>query len=634
MDRLERPGLPGRGALREALTSCTDPVRAIQEFQEENGILLPSLRPMLSLLDLHGVPRLTFHTSVREELKGRLVQQIETMARQEGREKQKKLDEMLERTFPFIKVPALRPVVMCLLKNMRCVDDKYIKLIVSDKSLYKECDIQISDCAGRLVLFSNYFLFLATESSSSFFGPTPKQRRQGDVLQRLLAMVDRSLVLYDMLVQSVRTMFQRTRNTHYCTLRVELLMALHDMEVQEITAVDRSHKFTWCLDACIREKAMDTKRFRELQALLEIKKGQEELLCDLGMALSDPHAINFLGQTALKTMNHLVNNGSLPRHSPVLVLLLRMLGLGMEAWRMLTSEVYVEPKLDVQLLTKFLPILMSLMADDQLRSLSSKLKENDEGSSNGTTDCSGPVPDTFQEYIRTDTTASVLAVFYVLHVAGQRDRAGLLRVLGTLAETEGRRAYKDPPLYILVGHLTHMAEHFASEEFCMVIFDDFFLRGLRSSALKANFHKANRHARERPRKQKKIKPSSVCWSPVLPQSVSSKAQERDLRTRANMRLARRPVLVLLASAAVMVGAVSLAVLLVRKIRIALAGEVLLAQGRVSYTVRLEQRFPVTHNVRLLRFALKSPQQVHGQPTLHILPLSRHDLHAKGSLFAT
>lgn len=517
MERLQRPGLTRRDALREALTSCTDPVRAIEEFQEENGILLPSLRPMLSLLDLHGVPRLAFHTSVREELRGRLVQQIETMARQEGREKQKKLDEMLERTFPFIKVPALRPVVMCLLKNMKCVDEKYIKLLVNDKSLYKECDIQVK----RQIWHDNKDLFAdevlpllsqyvsereealwgltastATESSSSFFGPTPKQRRQGDVLQRLLSMVDRSLVLYDMLVQSVRTMFQRTRNTHYCTLRVELLMALHDLEVQEITTVDRSHKFTWCLDACIREKAMDTKRFRELQALLEIKQGQEELLCDLAMALSDPHAINFLGQTALKTMNHLVNNGSLPRHSPVLVLLLRMLGLGMEAWRMLTSEVYVEPKLDVQLLTKFLPALMSLMADDQLRSLSSKLKENDEGSSNGTTDCSGPVPDTFQEYIRTDTTASVLAVFYVLHVAGQRDRVGLLRVLGTLAEAEGRRAYKDPPLYTLVGHLTHMAEHFASEEFCMVIFDDFFLRGLRSSALKANVHKANRHARE------------------------------------------------------------------------------------------------------------------------------------------
>ncbi|KAL1475292.1 hypothetical protein MTO96_037392 [Rhipicephalus appendiculatus] len=75
-----------------------------------------------------------------------------------------------------------------------------------------------------------------------------------------------------------------------------------------------------------------------------------------------------------------------------------------------------------------------------------------------------------------------------------------------------------------------------------------------------------------------------------------------------MRLARRPVLVFLASAAAAVGAVALAVLLVRKIRVVLAGEVLLTEERASYTVRLEKRVSVTHDVRLLRFALKSPQQ--------------------------
>ncbi|CAH2211445.1 jg22916, partial [Pararge aegeria aegeria] len=52
---LEDVGVPGQTFLRDALTSCTDPLKAIEEFQLENGILLPSLRPMLPLLDLHGV---------------------------------------------------------------------------------------------------------------------------------------------------------------------------------------------------------------------------------------------------------------------------------------------------------------------------------------------------------------------------------------------------------------------------------------------------------------------------------------------------------------------------------------------------------------------------------------------------
>lgn len=63
---LEVLGIPGGNFLREALTSCSDPLQAIEEFQVENGILLPSLRPMMPLLDLHGVKRLDFHISVME----------------------------------------------------------------------------------------------------------------------------------------------------------------------------------------------------------------------------------------------------------------------------------------------------------------------------------------------------------------------------------------------------------------------------------------------------------------------------------------------------------------------------------------------------------------------------------------
>lgn len=506
MAGLEEVGIPGREFLREALTNCSDPLRAIEEFQEENGILLPSLRPMLPLLDLHGVCRLEFHTSVLEELKERLLQQIENLGKQEGREKEKKLKEMLQKSFPVIKVPALRPVVMCILKNMEHVDEKYLKQLVSDKALYKECDVQVKRQIWQehQSLFGDEVLPLlaqyirekeeslwslappaaaagnpAGEASSSFFGPSPKQRRQGAVLQRLLVMVGRNVVLYDMVLQFVRTLFLRTRNVHYCTLRVELLMALHDLEIQDITAVDPCHKFTWCLDACIREKNVDTKRSRELQGFLDsIKRGQEQVLGDLSMTLSDPYAINFLAQSSLKIINHLINVESLPRENQVLVLVLRMLALGLQAWEMISTQQYKEPKLDVQLITKFLPALMSLMVDDQVRSLSSRLPQDDRESAITTIEHSGPPPDAYQAYVQENAVASVLALYYTFHTARQRDRTGVMRVLGSLAGAEGQRAYQDPFLHTLVGHLAVMADDFAQEDFCTVVFDEFFLSGL------------------------------------------------------------------------------------------------------------------------------------------------------------
>lgn len=92
---LEEVNVPGQAYLRDALTSCTDPLKAIETFQLENGILLPSLRPMLPLLDLHGVRRLDFHTSVLEELRDKLVSHINELGAKAGRERDKKLKELL-----------------------------------------------------------------------------------------------------------------------------------------------------------------------------------------------------------------------------------------------------------------------------------------------------------------------------------------------------------------------------------------------------------------------------------------------------------------------------------------------------------------------------------------------------------
>lgn len=153
-------------------------------------------------------------------------------------------------------------------------------------------------------------------------------------------MIGNNVRLYDMVLQFLRTLFLRTRNVHYCTLRAELLMSLHETEVQEITNVDPCHKFTWCVDACIRERNVDTKRSREIQAFLDgIKSGTEQVLGDLSMMLCDPYAVHFLATSSLKILNNLVAAEGLPREHHILLLLLRMLALGLSAWQMIDSQV-------------------------------------------------------------------------------------------------------------------------------------------------------------------------------------------------------------------------------------------------------------------------------------------------------
>ena len=197
------------------------------------------------------------------------------------------------------------------------------------------------------------------------------------------------------------------------------------------------------------------------------------------MTLCDPYAVNFLASSAIKIALHLINGESLPRDNSVLILLLRMLALGLSAWQMIDAQEFKEPKLDSQIVTKFLPALMSLMVDDQIRQLNSKLPPDERASAIAVIEHSGPPPDACQAYSQFSGVAAVLSMYYTLHVGGgtagvgisagtsgvsgggnlggvlgknRSDARGLMRVLATLTNCQAQRAFEDPFLHTLVRY--------------------------------------------------------------------------------------------------------------------------------------------------------------------------------------
>jgi len=500
MDALEKLGIPGPDVLRDSLTNCSDPLVAIAEFQNDNGILLPSLRPMLPLLDLHEVRRLEFHTSVLDQLKTKLLAKIEELGKKDvppavKAENEQRLKELLEKYFPVIRVPSLQPVIMAILKNLDHVDDKYLKELTSDKNLYAKCDVvvkrqiwqehqglfgdEVSPLLTQYIKEKETLLLRHDDISASFFELNPKQRRSNETIQQLVKMVGKNVLLYDNIIQFLRTLFLRKKNVHYCTLRVELLMALHDAEVTDITNMDPCHKFTWCLDACIREKNIDAKRFRELMSVLDsIKKGQEQVLGDLSMTLADHYAVHFLSTFSLKIINCLIGRDALPRDNQTLLLASRLLNLGLHSWDILNTQVYREPIFDVSLLVQFIPTLMSLIVDDQVRSLNNKLPPDDRESALTIIEHSGPPPEHFIAAVGEDPVATVLSIYYMFQVGRQKDRQGIMRILGCLTSSYENKSLENPFLHTLVSMLIAMSEDFSNEEFCSVVLDDFFLTGL------------------------------------------------------------------------------------------------------------------------------------------------------------
>uniref|UniRef100_G1RD81 Negative elongation factor complex member B n=1 Tax=Nomascus leucogenys TaxID=61853 RepID=G1RD81_NOMLE len=427
----------------------------------ENGVLLPSLQSALPFLDLHGTPRLEFHQSVFDELRDKLLERVSAIA-SEGKAEERWVSgrDLLEKSFSLVKMPSLQPVVMCVMKHLPKVPEKKLKLVMADKELYRACAVEVkrqiwqdnqalfgdevSPLLKQYILEKESALF-STELSvlHNFFSPSPKTRRQGEVVQRLTQMVGKNVKLYDMVLQFLRTLFLRTRNVHYCTLRAELLMSLHDLDVGEICTVDPCHKFTWCLDACIRERFVDSKRARELQGFLDgVKKGQEQVLGDLSMILCDPFAINTLALSTVRHLQELVGQETLPRDSPDLLLLLRLLALGQGAWDMIDSQVFKEPKMVTSLLWG-LPI-----------------------SHEGLWLCfpaEGPTPPPAPVHLPPSSSPAE-----TLCLSPQNNRELSLETFGDLA-------FGDIFLHLLTGNLALLADEFALEDFCSSLFDGFFL---------------------------------------------------------------------------------------------------------------------------------------------------------------
>ncbi|KAM8934687.1 negative elongation factor B [Pelodytes ibericus] len=548
-------GLPELGVangedLKETLTSCTEPLKAIEQFQTENGVLLPSLQSALPFLDLHSIPRQEFHQTVFDELREKLLDRVSVIA-SEGKDEKRfsKLEDLLEKCFALVKMPSIQPVVMCVMKHLPKVPEKKLKLVMADKELYKACAVEVK----RQIWQDNQALFgdevspllkqyileketvlLGSDLSvhHNFFSLSPKSRRQGEVVQKLTQMIGKNVKLYDMVLQFLRTLFLRTRNVHYCTLRAELLMSLHDLDISEICSVDPCHKFTWCLDACIREKFVDAKRARELQGFLDgVKKGQEQVLGDLSMILCDPFAINTLALSTIRTLQELISQESLPRDSPELLLLLRMLSLGHGAWEMIDSQVFREPKLDPELITKFLPLLMSLVVDDYTFNVEHKLPSEDK------------VPvvypnlmsDVFTKFLQENRIACEVGLYYTLHFTKQRNKNSLQRLLPALKETFNDTAFTDIFLHLFTTYLTLLSEEFGSDDFCTNIFDSFFLTTL---AKKENVHRhvlrllLHLHQKVAPSKleslQKVLEPSKTSGDPVkeLYTQLSEKLQQK------------------------------------------------------------------------------------------------------------
>lgn len=286
----------GAGYIFDVFKEAEDSLDGISTVQQDNKVRISSMQPALPMLDLHGMTRADIHTNLFKTMQDKLLFKV-------GSLENKGLTKLLDRCFRYIGAEQeLQAVCLRIMEKLPSVESKYLSHIAENHELYTACPLEVkrqiwqgnqglfgeavSPLLDQYVAEKEAILNFASSREAgtrhevkltSFLSLLPKTRRQSAIVQDLVGVVGTSQTLYTTLLQFLRTLYLRTQISHYCTLRADVLMKLHDAE-SPICSSDRCYKFAWCLDACVRVGHVDDKKGRELYSFLEGIVGGDEIL--------------------------------------------------------------------------------------------------------------------------------------------------------------------------------------------------------------------------------------------------------------------------------------------------------------------------------------------------------------------
>ncbi|XGW02840.1 hypothetical protein V3C99_014679 [Haemonchus contortus] len=384
---LENHPVLGTAKLRQALTKTRKVntlINAVKKFQEDNGIKMDTLPPALQLLDLHKIKRRDFYEQAAADISEQVVARIRALGENGSPESIRKLEEQLEKCFDLFSLPQFRNIVLENLKQLPKLQDRYLDSIMHDRDFYDACPLSVKQqiWLRNLDLFKETYqpaidsylkrkenlLLSAEPTATNFFTiETTKARRQWQEIKDLIMFVGNHDELFLAVMTYIRELFAATGDVMLCSLRYELIMAAHDASIEGIVKADLCHDFAWCLEACMRDKHLESHQTNRLRHILDtFPKSSHERVVDLAMVAGDVHVVHFLCSVTVRKLRDSAGS-HLPRDLHSVVVLVRVLSLGCCAKDLALKKVLPTEVVDPIFITKFLPEFTSLMVEDCIR---------------------------------------------------------------------------------------------------------------------------------------------------------------------------------------------------------------------------------------------------------------------------
>ncbi|XP_065183677.1 negative elongation factor B-like [Sycon ciliatum] len=428
--------MDGAESIRSMLTDCDNPVAAIKSFQETHRFSTPVVESAIPLLDLLGRPRHEFHMSVLTKFTETLSAKVkEFNAEQKGK--------LLSEIIFLAHIQPVQQLLKELLSVLKPVPGNLLELLASNPKAYACCPIhtkreiweQRSDlfCEEVNTILERYMDEKETavlsadagaQDAAHFFEIAPRTRRQHSCLTQLVDMVASSQNLYSVLCSLLRTLFGQSGIAHYCTVRMDVLMALHETQ-HMLVRQDPCHKLTWCLDACVREHKIDEKRIKEISTLIS----QQDVDGDMAMATHQPHVLHLLCTSLVSLLGDMAKQCKLPRESSNLKVLLRLINRSLMALKMFQSESFTEPPLEFDVIHRHMAVLVNVCSDmDGIAIYTTLMAETGTADESFHSALVQPLPASFTKVLTKHPTVLVLT----LHLAARTAKRGCSKSLQRL----------------------------------------------------------------------------------------------------------------------------------------------------------------------------------------------------------
>ncbi|XP_063933888.1 negative elongation factor B-like [Zophobas morio] len=253
----------------------TDPLEFIKDFQAANNLHAPTCKPVLSFLDMFNTSRLALHKPLLSILKQLLLECIDNASLET-------IEELLLQTFSYIQHEELQDIPLYVMRKLPKLSSTILEQLTYNQELYELCPLEIKrqiwlldNCeASKLFrkhvfsLFSNFirdFEIVKAAGDLEKCAMPPHNRWQHPSILKLTEAVGVNFKMYDLVVESICKLFESTRNRLFCTLRADILMALHYKD-NPLCSEDMCYTLAWCLDGCKRDDVVDDRRLSELQA--------------------------------------------------------------------------------------------------------------------------------------------------------------------------------------------------------------------------------------------------------------------------------------------------------------------------------------------------------------------------------